>query len=136
VLAIALPQARVTLIERKAAKCRFLREATAKLGLANVEIVEGNAQHWLGGAEAFDVVTSRKVGRLDTMLGLSAPLLAPGGAVALWPGLRDFRESPDAAADAAQAAGLRLTQIHPIESERRGNRIVKHLYLYEKIDER
>lgn len=137
VLAIALPQARLALIEKVPERCRFLRRAAAELGLDNVEVVEGTAQEWSEGAGACDVVTSRKVGRLKTMVEWSAPLLARGGAVALWPGTTDFtEEEPAAAADAADAAGLRLAQVLPLESEnRRGKTVVKHLYLYEKVDE-
>jgi 16S rRNA (guanine527-N7)-methyltransferase len=135
VLAIALPRAEVTLIEKVPEKCSFLRRAAAELGLDNVEVVEGTVQQWSEGVGTCDVVTSRKVGRLETIVEWSAPLLAPGGAVALWPGSTDFdAEAPEAAADAAHAAGLRLAHVHRLESEnRRGKPVVKHLYLYEKI---
>ena len=139
VLAIALPEARVTLIEKVREKCSFLRRASEELSLGNVEVVQGTVQRWTEGAGACDVVTSRKVGRLDTVVEWSAPLLAPTAAVALWPGRSDFDEGANAAgsaADAAQAAGLRLAKVHPIPSmTRRGKRVVKHLYLYVRTDE-
>lgn len=137
VLAIALPRAHVTLIEKAHEKCTFLRRATAELGLDNVEVVEGHVQQWSNGAGTCDVVTSRKVGRPEMMVERSAPLLAPGGAVALWPGSSDFNEeAAEAAADAADAAGLRLAQVHPLQTENhRGKRLVKHLYLYQQVGE-
>ena len=72
------------------------------------------------GVGACDVVTSRKVGRMKTMVEWSAPLLRPGGAVALLPGTTDFAEDePAAAAEAAEAAGLRLARVLPLQSENR-----------------
>jgi 16S rRNA (guanine(527)-N(7))-methyltransferase RsmG len=133
VLGAALPEARMTLIEKMPEKCSFLREASAELGLDNVEVVEGPVQRWSAGLGACDAVTSRKVGRLNTIVGLCAPLLAPGGVLVLWQGPRDpAKEAP--AAEAADAAGLRLSQVVPIgcfESPR-GQRVEKHLYLYER----
>jgi 16S rRNA (guanine527-N7)-methyltransferase len=137
VLAIALPQARVTLVEKVSEKCSFLRRATAELELENVEVVEGPVQEWSDGVGACDVVTSRKVGRVETMIEWSTPLLAPGGVIALWPGSKNFPEGAlESAAGAVDAAGLRLAQVHALESEdNRGKRRLKHLYLYEKVGE-
>jgi 16S rRNA (guanine(527)-N(7))-methyltransferase RsmG len=137
VLAIALPQARMALIERIPDKCRFLRRAAEELGLENVEVVEGNVQAWSEGLGACDVVTSRKAGRFNTVVEWCAPLLAPGGALALWPGTSDFGEDAIAAgAEAAEAAGLRLAQVLQLPSvNRKGERIAKRLYLYATVDE-
>jgi 16S rRNA (guanine527-N7)-methyltransferase len=138
VLAIALPEARVTLIEKVPEKCAFLRRAIAELALENVDVAEGNAKEWSDGAGACDVVTSRKVGRLSTMVEWSAPLLAPNGAVVLWPGRSNFEEADkaaDDAADAAEAVGLRLEQVQSMQSvDRYGKPIEKHFYVYRQLD--
>jgi 16S rRNA (guanine(527)-N(7))-methyltransferase RsmG len=135
VLAIALPQARIALIERVPETCGFLRRAVAALELDNVEVVEGAFEEWSEGREACDLVTSRKVGRLNMMVEWAAPLLAPGGAAALWPGPREFSEEERAAAPAAaESAGLRLEQVHSLRSRNHGRkRREKHLYLYLKV---
>jgi len=135
VLAVALPEARVTLIEKVAERCAFLRHASGELALQNVEVFEGNAQEWSDGAAVCDLVTSRKVGRLATMMSWAAPLLAPGGTVVFWPGTSDFGEKePAEAVDAAQAAGLRPAWVHPIATfNRKGHSVVKHLHIYERI---
>jgi 16S rRNA (guanine(527)-N(7))-methyltransferase RsmG len=135
VLAIALPQAHVTLIDKVPAKCSFLSRTTAELGLDNVDVVEGFVQQWSEGAGTCDVVTSRKVGRPEMMVERAAPLLAPGGAVALWPGPDEFGAgAAEAAAEAAKVAGLRLTQVRPVLTEtHRGKRVVKHLHLYQDV---
>jgi 16S rRNA (guanine(527)-N(7))-methyltransferase RsmG len=131
VLAAALPHARLTLIEKIPRKCSFLRRAASELGLANVQVVEGTVQEWSEGVASCDVVTSRKLGRPETMLEWSRPLLAQEGWVALWPGSSSFEEEPP-----ETAAGLRLVQIIPLEWEsRRGRRSTRPLSLYEKIGE-
>jgi 16S rRNA (guanine527-N7)-methyltransferase len=137
VLAIALPRARMTLIEKVPEKCSFLRHTIDDLGLDNVEVVEGQVRRWSKGMGRCDVVTSRKMHPPQVMVKRSAPLLVPGGSVALWPGPKGFPEdAPAAAAEAAEAAGLRLARALPLESENRhGNHTVRHLYLYEKVGE-
>jgi 16S rRNA (guanine527-N7)-methyltransferase len=138
VLAIALPRTRVTLIEKAPEKCAFLRRAIAELELENVEVAEGDAKDWSDGVGECDVVTSRKVGRLSTMVEWSAPLLAPSGVVVLWPGRSNFDDADKAAADsadAAEAVGLRLEQVRPMQSvNRNGKPIEKPFHLYRKLD--
>jgi len=131
VLAVVLPQARVTLIEKVPNKCSFLRRAVSELSLANVEVVEGNVLEWSEGLASCDVVTSRKVGRPVKTLELSAPLLAQEGWVALWPGTSAFEEEvPET------GAGLRVVQTIPLKWENRnGGYATRHLYLYEKVGE-
>lgn len=131
VLAIGLPEARVALIDKSGDTCRFLRRVTSELGLDNVEVVEGEVEGWSDGAGACDVITSRRLGRPNLIIGLFAPLLAPGGAVVLWQRRRDPAKE-NLAREAAEAAGLRLARVHT-PKERRGK---QNLYLYEKVDER
>ena len=135
VLAIALPNTHMSLLERAAHKCNFLRRAARELGLDNVDVVESSVQRWSEGIGTCDVVTSRKLGRLDTMVEWSEPLLRPGGAVALWPGPTDFSDDDVALAKAAgRRAGLRLVHMHPLYTGRYGTKgDVKHLHLYEKV---
>jgi 16S rRNA (guanine527-N7)-methyltransferase len=136
VLAIVLPQARLTLIERIPERCSFLRRTAAELGLENVEVAETDMNQLAGAGDGFDVVTSRKVGRMNTMVELCAPLLAPGGALALWPGTTDFDEEETAVGTAAaERAGLTLAQIVEMEAEKKGRRTMKHLYLFERARE-
>jgi len=135
VLALALPRAQVTLVERAPVKCGFLQRAIQELGLDNVDVVERYVQQWPEGVGRCDVATSRKVAPLKTMVEWSAPLLWRGGYVALWPGTKDFaKDTPATASDAAHEAGVQLAQTLTLESSnRRGERVVKHLYLYEKV---
>ncbi len=80
VMAIRRPDLRVTLVEPLLRRTTFLEEAVADLGLTNVEVVRGRAEQ-LHGTRTFDVVTSRAVAALDTLLAWSLPLAARDGAV-------------------------------------------------------
>jgi 16S rRNA (guanine527-N7)-methyltransferase len=80
VLAMLMPQARVTLLEPLARRVDFLTETVAELGLANAEVVRGRAED-LAGQISADVVTARAVAPLDKLAGLALGLLRPGGRV-------------------------------------------------------
>jgi len=80
VLAILLPNARVTLVEPMARRVEFLAQCVAALGLPNAEVLRGRGED-LAGELAADVVTSRAVAPLDKLAGLSAGLARNGGRV-------------------------------------------------------
>jgi 16S rRNA (guanine527-N7)-methyltransferase len=111
VLAAALPEARVDLIESVSRKCAFLRRAVERLGIANAEVVCARAESWAAdqGREAYDAVTARAIGRLPTVAELASPLLRDGGYLLSWRGRRD----PDEEAKLARASA-RLA-IDPVE---------------------
>ena len=91
VIAAALPDARVDLIEATGRKCEFIEGTIAAMGIANAEVVCRRAESWAGaeGREAYDAVTARAVGSLATVAELASPLLVDGGVVAAWKGRRD-----------------------------------------------
>ncbi len=76
-LAIARPDASVTLIESIGKKAAFLEETAAALGLENIAVRRGRAEEWRG--EAFDVVACRALAPMEKVLGWCRPLVAPGG---------------------------------------------------------
>jgi 16S rRNA (guanine527-N7)-methyltransferase len=78
VLAMLLPQARITLLEPMARRVEFLTECVTGLDLGNAEVVRGRAED-LAGQLAADVVTARAVAPLDKLVGLMLGLLRPGG---------------------------------------------------------
>lgn len=96
VLAIARPDARVTLVEPLLRRTSFLEEVVADLGLGNCEVSRDRAEA-LHGVERYDVVTSRAVAPLPKLLGWSMPLVAPGGALVAMKGSRAASEIADAA---------------------------------------
>ncbi len=101
VLAAALPDTRVDLIEAVGRKAEFIDRAIAASGLANARAIRGRSEDWArrgepeGGREAYEVVTARAVGRLATLAELAAPLLCEGGALVAWKGRRDEGEEAE-----------------------------------------
>jgi 16S rRNA (guanine527-N7)-methyltransferase len=116
VLAAALPESRVDLIESVGRKCDFLRRAAAAGGIENVRVIEARSEHWAaspppdGGRDAYDAVAARAVGRLSTLAELAAPLLRDGGALVAWKGRRDAEEEAELAA-ASRRLAMRPEQI-------------------------
>jgi 16S rRNA (guanine527-N7)-methyltransferase len=101
-LAIALPDAHVTLVEGNGRKCDFMRTVAADLDLTNVEVVRGRAETWSTGLGRMDVVTARALASLDVVAEYAAPLLRLGGRLVAWRGQRDLED---------EAAGSRAAEI-------------------------
>ena len=81
-LKIMLPNIKLVLLEATAKKAAFLHHITHKLGLDNVEIVVGRAEevaHLTKYRERFDMVLSRGVATLPTLVELTLPFCAIGG---------------------------------------------------------
>jgi 16S rRNA (guanine527-N7)-methyltransferase len=129
-LAVALPDAEVTLVESVGKKTKFLRRAADAAGLRNVRIVNARAEAWRDGLATQDIVTARALGPLNVVVEYAAPLLREGGAFVAWKGKRD----PSAEADglmAAEIVGLEDAEPIPVDSLY-GDR---HLYVYLKVRE-
>ena len=77
-LAIALPEARVTLLDSLGKRIEFLREACGALGLENTRCVHARAEEF-GEREQFDWAVSRAVAPLPMLCELSLPLVRVGG---------------------------------------------------------
>ena len=102
VLAMLLPDVRVTLLEPMARRVTFLGECVADLDLGNVTIRRARAEE-VGGEFSADVVTARAVAPLGRLASLAVPLLRPGGTVLALKG-----EQAAAEADAARPELRRL----------------------------
>jgi 16S rRNA (guanine527-N7)-methyltransferase len=94
VLAVALPDARVDLVESVGRKCVFMERAVEAAGIANARVLNARSEDLAKerGREAYDVVTARAVGRLSTLAELASPLLGDGGVLVAWKGKRDAEE--------------------------------------------
>jgi len=99
VLAAWRPEARFDLIESLGRKCEFLREAAARMGLANTTVVCDRSEDWASsqGREAYDAVTARAVGSLATLAELASPLLRESGVLVAWKGARSEAEESEVA---------------------------------------
>jgi len=91
VLAVALPEAQVDLVESVGRKCEFMRRAAAEATIANAQVRNLRSEDLAAddGREAYDAVTARAVGRLSTLAELASPLLKPNGVLVAWKGKRD-----------------------------------------------
>lgn len=81
-LKIVLPRIKLTLLDSITKKAGFLRHVVNKLGLDNVEIVIGRAEEMAQREdfrEKFDIVLSRAVAQLATLVELTLPFCATGG---------------------------------------------------------
>ena len=79
---IAFPDIKLVLLEATAKKAAFLHHINHKLGLDNVEILVGRAEdvaHEAQYRERFDLVLSRAVAPLPTLVELALPFCAIGG---------------------------------------------------------
>jgi 16S rRNA (guanine527-N7)-methyltransferase len=129
-LAIALPAARVALVESVGRKCAFLVRAAGELGLENVEVVHGRAEAWGAGLGAHDVVTARALAPLPVLVEYAAPLLVLGGVLVAWKGRREPAEEADGAA-AAEALGMSLPEAIAVEPFATAE--ARSLYLSSKV---
>lgn len=129
VLAVALPNAEVDLIESVGRKCDFMRNAIAAAGISDAAVRNARSEELAAGEgrEAYDVATARAVGRLSTLAELASPLLKPNGVLIAWKGKRDSEEErqleqasrmlamrPEAILDVGDRAGSEHRHLHVI----------------------
>jgi 16S rRNA (guanine527-N7)-methyltransferase len=76
-LAIALPAAYVTLVDKVEKKAAFLRQVKLELRLPNVDVVHARVEQLHG--PPFDVILARAFATLLELVRLSRPLVARGG---------------------------------------------------------
>jgi 16S rRNA (guanine527-N7)-methyltransferase len=108
--ALAWPEARVLLVERRAKKARAVDACLARVGIVNAETVACDGRELSREKPqvvgAVDLVTVRAVGRLDEAATMAAPWLAPGGRIAHWKGAGLDAPEREAGDRAAGRAGL------------------------------
>jgi 16S rRNA (guanine527-N7)-methyltransferase len=132
-LAVALPDARVDLIESVGRKCDFMRGAVDKAGIANAAVLNNRSEDLAvagEGRESYDVVTARAVGRLSTLAELASPLLKPNGTLIAWKGKRDEDEERQLAR-AAESLAMRPEQILDVGINAGSKH--RHLHVIRKI---
>jgi 16S rRNA (guanine527-N7)-methyltransferase len=131
-LAVALPDARVSLVESQGRKCEFLERACAAASVGNASIVAGRIEEWREGIARNDVVLARALAPQPVVLVYAAPLLSPGGLLVDWRGRRSM-DGESSARHAAGLLGLRLREIRRTEPYE--GALHHHLHVYEKVAE-
>ncbi len=132
-LALALPHARVDLIEPARRKCAVIERLASAAGTGNARAVRARAEDWAheGGAEAYDVVTARAVGSLAVLCEYAAPLLRREGALVCWKGARD-RDEERGGQLAAAELGLRAADVRPVKPFPGARN--RHLHTFLKVE--
>jgi 16S rRNA (guanine527-N7)-methyltransferase len=132
VLAVALPDSQIDLIESVSRKCEFIQRAVEVAGIANATVIDARSEEIAGGEkrDSYDAVTARAVGRLSTLAELASPLLRENGVLVAWKGKRDADEEQQLERAADQLA-MRPGQILDV-GDRAGSKH-RHLHLVRKL---
>ena len=131
-LAIALPQASVSLLESQERRCRFLMNVLAQASVENARVVHARAEEWPDGTGRQELVLARALADQAVVLEYAAPLLGLGGTLVDWRGRR-APERERAAGAAAAELGMQLVAIVKVDPFA-GSRD-HHLHVFEKVAE-
>lgn len=95
-LAIACPEAEITLLDSLGKRIKWLEELLPQLGV-NAKCVTARAEEAVADCrEQYDIATSRAVARLNILLELTAPFVKVGGAVVAMKGAAAQQELEEA----------------------------------------
>ena len=110
-LAIACPDARITLLDSLGKRMKWLEEVLPSLGI-QAECITARAEEAVADRrESYDFATSRAVARLNILLELTAPYVKLGGAVLAMKGSAAQEELAEAK-NAIKKLGLKLEKVH------------------------
>ena len=110
-LAIACPEAKVTLLDSLAKRMNWLETVLPQLGVRNAECVTARAEEAVTKCrESYDFATSRAVARLNMLLELTAPYVKVGGKVLAMKGAA-AKEELEEAKNAISKLGLKLEEV-------------------------
>lgn len=134
VLAAALPDVRVDLIESVGRKCVVIDRLAVAAGVEDrARAVASRAEDWARAeGPVYDAVTARALAPLSVLCEYAAPLLRIGGALVAWKGSREPEEEL-AGSRAAAELGLsepEISAVAPFEGSHS-----RHLYVYSKLIE-
>ncbi|MBI2691540.1 MAG: 16S rRNA (guanine(527)-N(7))-methyltransferase RsmG [Solirubrobacterales bacterium] len=133
VLAVALPDTQITLVDSVRKKMEAAARFAKELELENLECVWGRAEEVaaIGSPhrEAYDVVTARALAKLGVLLEYSAPLLRENGHLVAWKGSPQSSElvAADAAGEILGFSPGELRSTQPFERSR-----ARHFYVAKK----
>ena len=109
-LAIACPEANITLLDSLGKRVKWLEQILPQLGI-HAECVTARAEEAVASRrESYDFATSRAVARLNILLELTAPYVKVGGAVLAMKGAA-AKEELSECAGAIKKLGLQLEEV-------------------------
>ena len=137
VLAIALPQAQVDMVESAGRKTALIDRLIQAADVSNARSITTRAEELGGvpgalggGRDTYEAVTARAVAPLAVLVEYAAPLLRERGVLVAWKGARDAEEEAAGTAAAAQV-GMEAAAVLPVRPfEASENR---HLHVFRKI---
>lgn len=131
VLAVALPDSQVDLIESVGRKCEFIQRAIDAAQIPNATVLHARSEELAASKrrDSYEAVTARAVGRLSTLAELASPLLVEGGVLVAWKGRRDADE--EAELDRA-AASLAMQPLRILDVGGRAGSSHRHLHVMSK----
>jgi 16S rRNA (guanine527-N7)-methyltransferase len=132
VLAIALPDSQVDLIESVGRKCEFIQRAIDAAGIPNATVFNARSEKIATSdrRDSYDAVTARAVGRLSTLAELASPLLEENGVLVAWKGKRGADEEQQLER-AAEELAMHPEQILDV-GDRAGSKH-RHLHVLRKL---
>ena len=129
-LKIAAGQLRITLVEAHRRRVSFLKHIVRTLKLESIVVVHNRFEHMEPADELFNTIISRAFTRLEPLLKVAAPLMAPGNNLVAMLGPVNANDHPRFA-DCALAENLELNRVVSLELPRgRGGRT---LLFFKKI---
>jgi 16S rRNA (guanine527-N7)-methyltransferase len=136
-LAIARPDAQITLIESTKKKAAFLRSVAESLNLKNVNVIDQRAEE-VGRSNlrgTFDIVVARAVGQLVWLAEWCLPLTKKAGKVLAMKGAKIHEELP-AALNAIHLLGGSDPIVHAIDLPGAEHHVVVEIQKINKTDSR
>ena len=114
-LAIACPEAKITLLDSLAKRMNWLDTILPQLGVTNARTVTARAEEAITTRrEKFDFATSRAVARLNILLELTAPYVRVGGKVLAMKGSAALEELEESR-NAIKRLGLKLEEVREFQ---------------------
>src|SRR3954463_11699888 len=136
-IAIARPDAKITLIEATQKKATFLENASRQIGLTNVRITTHRAEDEArgGSRESFDIVTARALAAMNVLVEWCLPLVKVGGKLLAMKGGKISEELP-AATRAIKLLGGAEAVVHPAELPGAQYHVIVEIRKIQRTDKR
>ena len=106
-LALAYPDYHFTLLDSNGKKIRFVTQAVAELGLANVDVIQSRIEAFQP-AGRFDTITARAYASIEELVSQTKHLLADGGQYLIMKGVYPVAEVE------AMPTGYRIEATHQL----------------------
>ncbi len=133
-LAISRPELRVTLLEATEKKVRFLEYTREKLGLQNLDLIQGRVEDEGKKAayrETFDLAVARALAELPVVVEYCAPLVRVGGKILAMKG-RLAEEELSRGVAASRELGIEVREVREVKYRAELPQKERRLVVFEK----